>query len=400
MLITMNSEVRLEMNSVELLDKKEQLQLRAENLLNSVEKEARKLNTDEEVEFNSLLKQIEDIETELNNKLNDNEKRNKTMENKFSLINAINAVVNNRNLDETAQEIVNAGIAEMRKSGQSYSGQIILPVEERATIQVTAAHGIEAVADDKLNILEPLRNRLVLTQAGATYMTGLVGNVFIPTYSGTNVAWKGEVAAADDGAGTFGEVELSPKRLTAYLDISKQFLIQDSVSAEEMLKNDIVRALAEKLESTILGNVAGSTTQPAGIFKLITPATGAAATYAGTVAMEKALDENNATGNYSYIVSPAVKATLRTAPKDSGSGLFTMENDEINGIPVYCTNSCAGAVVGNFEDYVIAQWGGIDLTVDPYTQASNGKVRLVINAYFDAKPRRTESFTGFVPSSN
>ena len=140
------------MNSVELMDKKEQLQLRAENLLNSVEKEARKLNADEEVEYNSLLKQIEDTETELNNKLNNNVKRNKTMENKFSLINAINAVVNNRNLDESAQEVVNAGIAEMRKSGQSFSGQIILPVEERATIQATVAtHGQETVAEDKLN---------------------------------------------------------------------------------------------------------------------------------------------------------------------------------------------------------------------------------------------------------
>lgn len=386
------------MNSIELIDQKEQLQLRAENLLNSVEKEARKLNADEEVEFNSLLKQIEDTDNELNNKLNNNVKRNKSMK-KFSLINAINAVVNNRNLDETAQEVVNEGIAEMRKAGQSFSGQIILPVEERANIQATVAtHGEEVVAEDKLNILEPLRNRMVLTQAGATYMTGLVGNVSIPTYSGTNVNWKGEVAAADDGAGTFGEVELSPKRLTAYLDISKQFLIQDSASAEEMLKNDIVRALSEKLESTILGNVAGSTTQPSGIFKLITAS--GAATYAGTVAMEQKLDENNATGNYCYIVSPAVKAALRTAAKDSGSGLFTMENDEINGIPVLCTNSCAGCLVGNFEDYVIAQWGGIDLTVDPYTQASNGKVRLVINAYFDAKPRRVESFTGFVPSGN
>ena len=382
------------MNSVELMDKKEQLQLRAENLLNSVEKEARKLNTDEEVEFNSLLKQIEDTENELKNKLNSNEKRNKTME-KFSLINAINAVVNNRNLDETAQEVVNAGIAEMRKAGQSYSGQIILPVEERATIQATLdTHGQEVVAEDKLNILEPLRNRMVLTQAGATYMTGLVGNVSIPTYSGTSVTWKGEVAAAADGAGTFDEVELSPKRLTAYLDISKQFLIQDSASAEEMLKNDIVRALSEKLESTILGNVAGSTTQPAGIFTLIE--TSGAATYAGTVAMEQKLDENNATGNFCYIVSPEIKASLRTAAKDSGSGLFTMENNEINGLPVYCTNSCAGAVIGNFEDYVIAQWGGIDLTVDPYTQANSGKVRLVINAYFDAKPRRVESFTGFL----
>jgi hypothetical protein len=34
----------------------------------------------------------------------------------------------------------------------------------------------------------------------------------------------------------------------------------------------------------------------------------------------------------------------------------------------------------------------IDLTIDPYTQAANGAIRLVINAYFDAKPRRTEAF--------
>lgn len=388
-------------NTLELTDKKNQLELRANAIVNQAEQESRKLNENELAEFNQITEDIRNTENEIkeiNVKLNKQENKRNKME-KFSLINAINAVVNNRNLDESAQEVVNAGIAEMRKSGQSFSGQIILPVEERAAIQATVTdHGEEAVAEDKLNILEPLRNRLVLTQAGATYMTGLVGNVSIPTYSGTNVAWKGEVAAAEDGAGTFDEVELSPKRLTAYLDISKQFLIQDSVSAEAMLKNDIVRALAEKLESTILGNVAGSATQPAGIFKVIT--TSGAATYAGTVAMEQKLDENNATGNYCYIVSPAVKAALRTAAKDSGSGLFTMENDEINGIPVLCTNSCAGAVIGNFEDYVIAQWGGIDLTVDPYTQASNGKVRLVINAYFDAKPRRTESFTGFVPASN
>jgi len=56
------------------------------------------------------------------------------------------------------------------------------------------------------------------------------------------------------------------------------------------------------------------------------------------------------------------------------------------------TVTSKGVVMGHFEDFVIGQWGGIDLTVDPYTQAANGKVRLVINAYFDAKPRRTGSF--------
>ncbi len=113
-----------------------------------------------------------------------------------------------------------------------------MPIEERGDkIQATTdLDGKETVATDKLNILEPLRNSLVMVKAGATYMNGLVGNVSIPVYSGSNVGWKGEVDAADNGKGIFTEVNLEPKRLTAFIDISKQFLIQDSVSAEEMLK--------------------------------------------------------------------------------------------------------------------------------------------------------------------
>ena len=58
---------------------------------------------------------------------------------KFSLLKAINDIANNRQLDERSQEIVNNGISEMRKAGLSYSGQIVLPIEERSTVQATVA---------------------------------------------------------------------------------------------------------------------------------------------------------------------------------------------------------------------------------------------------------------------
>lgn len=374
------------MTKLEAVDKKEILRSQAEQIINNAEIELRKLTTDETKQFDKITKEIR----ELDKYINQNFKVIRKME-KFSLLKAINDVANNRNLDERSQEVVNQGIAEMRKAGQNYSGQIVIPVEEkRNDIQATVVNaGEEVVAEDKLNILEPLRANLVLTAAGATYMTGLVGDISIPTYSGSTVGWKGEIAAADDGAGTFDEVLLQPKRLTAYLDVSKQFLIQDSASAEEMLRNDIVRAIANKLEATILGDAAGSTTQPAGLFN---GAGAADLTYEGTIEMEEALEENNVYSNLTYIVSPKIKAALRTAKKDDGSGLFVMENGEINGLPVYSTSACKGIVIGDFNEYVIAQWGALDLTVDPYTQAANGKVRLVINAYFDAKPRREEAF--------
>lgn len=380
------------MNSVELIDKRNQLKIQAEAIITNAEKECRKLDTEETEKYNGIKKQMEDIDNEirkLNEKLN-KETIKRSME-KFSLLKAINDVANNRQLDERSQEIVNDGISEMRKAGLSYSGQILLPVEERSTVQATVATaGQEIVAEDKLNILEPLRANLVMVNAGANYMTGLVGNVSIPAYSGSNVGWAGEISAASDGAGTFSEVTLEPKRITAYLDVSKQFLLQDSVSAEALLKNDIVKAISNKLEATILGNAAGTSTQPEGIFYNAGEIEDTS--YATMVGLIQTLEEADVNGDFKYIVSPAIKASLKTTSKDSGSGLFVMENGEVDGIPVLSTSACKGIVVGNFEDYVIGQWGAIDLTIDPYSQATNGKVRLVVNAYFDAKPRRAEAF--------
>lgn len=385
------------MNSVELLDKKEQLTLKAKNMLSQAKTEARRLTADEESEYNNLCKEIADVDKEirdLGNKLN-NKKEVRKME-KFSLLKAIRAIANNQTLDERSQEVVNTGIEEMRKSGQSYSGQIILPVEERAAIVAgTATNGKEVVAEDKLNILAPLRDKLVLSAAGANFMTGLVGNVSIPTYSGANVGWGAETAAASDGAGTFGEVELSPKRLTAYIDISKQFLIQDSASAEALIRKDIVDAISNKLESTILGNVAGSATQPAGLFNGVTADT-ADVTFADILNMEKTLEKKNVYGDIKFIVSPDAKYILRNTAVGGTKSDFKMimSDGEIDGIPTLCTNAVAskGIILGNFNDLVIGQWGGIDLTVDPYTQAANGKIRLVVNAYFDAKAQRADSF--------
>lgn len=329
------------------------------------------------------------------NRNNINNTKNIHMSN-FSLIKAINDVVNNRNINEDALNVIEMGATEMRKSGLSYSGQIQLPVEERgdAVAATVATDGKEIVATDKLNILSPLRGKSILAEAGATFLTGLVGNISIPNYTGSTCGWKGELEAADNGKGTFGSVELSPKRLTAYIDISKQFLTQDSVGAEEMLRSDIVNALVAKLEQTIFGDAVGDTTKPAGIFN---GAEVVAPSYQGVCEAEAAVTDYS--GEKRFVMSPTAKSAFKQATiSGTKSDLrLLLEDGEVDGYPVSDSSNvvAGGYAFGDFSELVVAQWGGIDIVVDPYTLATKNAIRLVINAYFDAKVRRNGAIKAY-----
>lgn len=365
-----------ELNLLQLIDLRNQTNEKLNSLINTAEKETRKLNEDENNEFVKLTDEIRDLNNQIKNK---EEIKPIIMEN-FSLLKTIDNVVNKRAQNDAVQELINLGKEELRKSGQTANGDVVIPMELRA--DVVAASGA-AIAKDTTDLVTALKSNLVALKAGANYMGGLTGNVGIPTYTGTTVAWAGEVAAANDGGGALAEIMLKPKRLTAYVDISKQFLMQESADAERILREEIAQAIATKLEATIFGTAAGSDTQPAGLLNGVV----ADIVALDAVEVDEALDLKNVQ-NKVYILSPSAKAAYRTA--EIVTGVPAYQNGEIDGYPAYVTTAvpAKGMVAGDFSDLVIAQWGGLDITVDPYSQATNGKVRLVINAYFDAAKRR------------
>ena len=210
--------------------------------------------------------------------------------------------------------------------------------------------------------------------------------------SAGNVTWEGETAPAKDGAQTFTSVKLSPKRLTAFVDVSKQFLVQDSKSAEALIRQDIINAINNKLEETVLGTEEGTLTRPAGIFYLKSGALDVVDSYADIADFEAGIEDANVTGECVYIMSNKAKAAYRTMQKANGTG-FVYENGTIDGTRVLNTSNVAGKNVayGDFSNLAIGQWGAIDLTVDPFTKAGDGQVRLVVNAYFDARVLRPEA---------
>ncbi|MBF1400184.1 phage major capsid protein [Prevotella histicola] len=318
---------------------------------------------------------------------------NTMKEQRFSLLKAIRNVAENRQLDNVTAAVCNEGLKEMRAAGLNTVGQIYIPtMETRAAVSV-ASEGVDVVATDLYDIIEPLRAKNVLVQAGAKFYTGLTNNAQIPVMTGSNVGWAGENVAATDGNVAFKNVTLTPKRLTAFVDISKMLLAQDSVGVENAIRQDLINAINSKLESTILGKGAKSATTPAGIFNGKTPTK--VTDFEGLVGLEAAVEEANVLGGISYIASPSARASFRNMMKGSrGTAQLAYTDGTLDGTPVYSTSNVEAKtfVVGDFSNLAIGSWGGLDVQVDPYTQACNGMIRLVVNAYFDAAQIRPEAF--------
>lgn len=319
--------------------------------------------------------------------------KSKKMNKEFRLLKAIADIANNRQMDDVALAVAEAGREEMRANGLSYGGQIQIPIESRAAITVSS-EGEDTVATNLYNVMEPLRAKNVMVAAGAKFLTNLTGDVQVPLMSPSNCGWEGEIAEAKDGAGTFSSVKLSPKRLTCFIDLSKQFLIQDSVGAEELIRQDIIQALNSKIEETILGEAEGDLTKPAGIFSVINPSSHTISNFADICNAESDIEDANVMGELKYVMSNKAKAALRSMQKSAKTTQLVLENGQIDGTPVLNTSHVKGKkfIYGDWSALAIGQFGALDLVIDNYSQSTRGVVRLVASIYVDAKVLRPEAF--------
>lgn len=400
-------------NTVEIRDRRGVIRQQANDLIAQARKEVRLLTDEEQATLEAIKKEAQELddeeraivdalnavenpvpETREEGEMNKNTTSNTRMEKRFSLLGAINAIANNQPLDDVSRAVIAAGAEEARRAGIAAQGQIQIPMntEQRDIVSVTS-EGEDLVPTDIWDIVTPLRARNVLAQAGARMYTNLVGNVQIPVMGATNVTWEGEIAPAKDGAPTFTHKTLSPKRLTAYIDVSKTLLHQtQSIDVEMALRNDLIAAINAKIEETVLGSAAGSATQPAGILSIVTPET--VSDFADIVNLESEVDEANVVGDCAYVLSNKAKAAMRSMIKGTNGTGMVYENGEVDGTRAYNTSNVAAKnyIYGDWSNLVIGAFGGIDLIVDPYTKATENQIRIVVNFNVDAAVLREDAF--------
>lgn len=379
----------MKLNSVAIKQEINELVERSKAIVELCKTEVREMTEDEEKEFSSLKEQIDNKKTELK-ELEDKLSEYERMCPKEEEVKECEKEEKNQRNKSMKKSL----LKELRNAIDNNIKTITVNAETRA-MQVTGVGGVhDSVVETEIDgILEPLYANSVLSQLGARWYTGLPkGDVQVPIMGKGNVGWEGEIAAAQATGNAFTTKKLSPKRLTAYVDISKQLLVQDTIGVEAAIRRDIVNALNDKLQATILGGEDKTDAKPAGIFYNVSETT--INNYKDLCKFEATLDDANINGEKKYLMGNTAKATFRSMVKGNNNTGMVLEANQIDGTQMINTSSVATNkfAYGDFNYLAIGSWGDLDITIDQYTQAVNGCIRLVINAFFDAVILRPEAF--------
>ena len=249
-------------NSIEIRQDRAELIGKADALLNLAKEESRDFSADEQTSYDGMMNNIDklakDIEVverqeKLNAEIASNVTSTPSVEPKevreYSFFKAIQGSMNN-NLSGVEKEMHEEAQNEARSAGRTINGLGIpsFMLEQRADVTQT---GSAIAPTNVLAFADAMREASVFDKVGANILSGLSANTTIPVTGASSVEWEGEIDAAADGGAQFGKVELNPVRLAAYVNISKQLLLQNGNAAEAAIIRDLGRAVGQKMDAAI-----------------------------------------------------------------------------------------------------------------------------------------------------
>ena len=344
----------------------------------------------------------------------------------FSFARAIHALSNPT--DARAQRAAafefEASVAAAAKEGRASRGLTVptdVLFQKRDILTGTGtgtAKGGNLVATDLLagSFIDVLRAKMVTAQLGATYLTGLQGNVAIPKKTGpSTAAWVAENAAPSESTNvpSFGQVTLSPKTLAGFVDFSRRLMLQSSLDIETLIRNDLASTIAVAMDNAAISG--SGTNRPTGVLNTsgigsVTLGTnGLAPTWQMVVDLVREVEIDNVDATSAgFLTNAQVKSRLARTPRQSSGieGNFILQPpfSDLYGYPLTVSQqvpsnltkgsgtNLSAMIFGVWSDLLIGQWSGIDLMVDPYTGSSAATVRVTAFHDCDFAVRYPESF--------
>ena len=403
-------------NSVELRQERAGLITESNVMLEACKTEVRDFTETEQVSYDEKMNLIDKLKKDIDTverqeslnaeiasktpKVEVMKENNKSSEVRgYSLFKAISGLMNN-SLDGLEKELHDEAVEEARAAGRTINGLGIPSrlLESRADVVQGAPSAATNIAPTVvMGYQEALREASVFNQVGANMLTGLSADTRLPITGKQSVAWEGEIDTAADGGVNFGKLDLTPLRLSSYVDISKQLLLQNGMGAQQAIVADLGRAAGAKIDAAMFaaanvtsapGAIAGTT----GVLTITENATYApdASIYDDFMSAESKLAEGEGLqGNLAYVANPVLMKDLKRSAQVAAV-TAGVQGNLVNGYPTYYSNGVTKDIgvsgdflFGDFSKLFIGMFGGLDITVDPYTKAINGEVRLIVNQYID-----------------
>lgn len=387
------------MKNIKLKEEIAEIRTKIEAIKNDVIEQKRSLTDEEQEKLDSLRTEIEEkqceidelekkaedetpeeVKEEVKKKLNEEEERKIDNENK-NIIRSNTMELNS--LQKRFMDVV---------KNREYNREINL---NKRAIQVTGEGGTHdaVIKEDFTDILEPLYANSIISKLGIQTRTGLVNDLHVPKMEKGTVGFLGEIEAANATGNAFDYITLRPKRIGAYVDVSEQQLIQDSIGVFAAVQRNLIKKLNEYIEVELFSNHASSDLRPAGMFYGVTPTV--VTDYTGVCELEAGVEEDNVYGAMKYAMNPKAKALFRSTIKGTNATGMIYEYGEMDGTPTEVTSAVPenNFIYGNWDNLLFASWADTILKVsDSATGLITGEVRVYLGAYIDWAVLRPEAF--------
>ena len=372
-----------------LFAKREQINIRMNEISDKVQAENRPMTEAEQREYNTLQSDFAKLGRELS-------------------LNAdmVSSLKNSSSEVKTQEALLREVLAEAAKKGGK-SEYVITAREWTAGIDMAkVAEGGMFPLTIK-DILPPLEQGLIHDKVGIPIETGVVGDIQWPVLGAVEATVKGEKESLADTGIDMSKVVAKKVRVGITIPVSGSAITSTSTNLLGLIQSQAGKGIVRLLNRVIFShqNFTSDFHGPFAGAKAQIAFAGAVPTYKELLQMKgKVMGEGVEPVGFCYVMSENMKSILEATPIDAGSGRMIVENGAINGYPVFTTEFINyGSNKQKAEDvesigagcwgYLpVNQYNELRVIVDPYSRAKEDIIQITINGDWSITTLRTQAF--------
>ena len=365
-----------------MITRREQINIRLNEIDDTVNAEKREKNDAEKSEYNKLQSEFAKLTREIGMNYD-----------------AVNVLTQTPKQDKSRNTVLREAIQGARKEGN-----VEFALKREITTATLEVGGLIPVTIN--DVLPPLELGLIYDKIGVQIETGVSGNLVWPLMGNGDAEILGETEELTDETINFDNINAIKTRVGVSFSVSNSAISdsnEDLVSliqreAQMRYRRTINRVMFshQNFTGNFHGPFAGARAQ--GTFEGKTP------TFAELMEMKGKVAESGVEmDGFCFVMSETMKARLEATPIDAGSGRMIVEGGKIGGYPVFTTAyinysstkekaSVEYVGAGVWSYLALNQYGDLRMTIDYVTEAKSDKTVITLNSEWSMTTLRNEAF--------